>query len=223
MQLNSKELKMAGRISKQILLFVLLVPLALTALAQPEKYVAGTHYTVLNAPVKTNNPEKIEVIEAFWYGCAHCFRFEPLVENWHANAPDDVDFILLPAVWDPLMKVHAQAFYAAEAIGALDKLHTPIFNAINMERNRLQNEKQLTELVTKHGVSESEFLTAFNSFAVRTKVNQVDRKMKDYQIQSTPNMIVNGKYLVVNNQAVQSQQDMLDVVDFLVDRERRAR
>ncbi len=213
---------MVGRISKQILMFVLLAPLAFTAVAQPEKYVAGTHYTVLNTPVKTNDAQKIEVIEAFWYGCAHCFRFEPLVENWHANAPADVDFILLPAVWDPLMKVHAQAFYAAEAMGALDKLHTPIFNAINMERNRLQNEKQLTELVTKHGVSEADFLQAFNSFSVRTKVNQVDRKMKDYQIQSTPNMIVNGKYLVVNNQAVLTQQDMLDVVDFLVDRERLA-
>jgi len=211
---------MAGRISKQFLMFVLLAPLVFNAVAQPEKYVAGTHYAVLNAPVKTNDAERIEVIEAFWYGCAHCFRFEPLVENWHANARDDIDFILLPAVWDPLMKVHAQAFYAAEAMGALDKLHTPIFNAINMERNRLQNEKQLTELVTKHGVSEADFLQAFNSFSVRTKVNQIDRKMKDYQIQSTPNMIVNGKYLVVNNQAVLTQQDMLDVVDFLVDRER---
>lgn len=214
---------MGFRISKQIIMFVLLAPLAFTALAQPEKYVAGTHYTVLNTPVKTNDAEKIEVIEAFWYGCAHCFRFEPLVENWHAKAPADVDFIQLPAVWDPLMKVHAQAFYAAEAMGALDKLHTPIFNAINMERNRLQNEKQLTELVTKQGVSEADFLQAFNSFSVRTKVNQVERKMKDYQIQSTPNMIVNGKYLVVNNQSVMTQQDMLDVVDFLVDKERLAK
>jgi len=47
--------------------------------------------------------------------------------------------------------------------------------------------------------------------------------MKDYQIQSTPNMVVNGKYLVVNNQAVRTQQDMLDVVDFLVDRERASK
>jgi len=214
---------MVGRISKQIVMFVLLAPLAFAALAQPEKYVAGTHYTVLNTPVKTNDAAKFEVIEAFWYGCAHCFRFEPLIENWHANAPADVDFILLPAVWDPLMKIHAQAFYAAEAMGVLDKLHTPIFNAINMEGNRLQNERQLTALVTKHGISEADFLQAFNSFSVRTKVNQIDRKMKDYQIQSTPNMIVNGKYLVVNNQAVRTQQDMLDVVDFLVDRERAAK
>ncbi len=214
---------MVGRISKQILILALLAPLAFTALAQPEKYVAGSHYTILDTPVKTNDAGKIEVVEAFWYGCAHCFRFEPLIENWHAQAPADVDFIQLPAVWNPLMKVHAQAFYAAEAMGALDKLHTPIFNAINMERNRLQNEKELTELVTKHGVSEADFMQAFNSFSVRTKVNQVERKMKDYQIQSTPNMIVNGKYLVVNNQSVLTQQDMLDVVDFLVDKERLAK
>ena len=214
---------MIARISKQILALVLLAPLAFTAMAQPEKYVAGTHYTVLNTAVRTNDPAKIEVLEVFWYGCAHCFRFEPLVENWKGNLPDDVDFGLVPAVWDPLMKVHAQAFYAAEALGVLNKLHSPIYNAINVDRNRLQNERQLADLFAKHGVSEEEFSTAFNSFAVRTKTNQIDRKMRDYQIQSTPNLVVNGKYLVVNNQAVRTQQDMLDVADFLIEKERSAR
>jgi protein dithiol oxidoreductase (disulfide-forming) len=214
---------MIGRTVKQILALALLAPLAFGVLAQPEKFVAGTHYTELTNPSRTADPSKIEVLEVFWYGCAHCFRFEPLAENWKKNAPADVHFDYLPAVWDPLMKVHAQAFYAAEALGVLDKVHTPIFNAINMEGNRLINERQLATLFAKHGVSEADFGQAFNSFSVRTKVNQLDRKMRDYQIQSTPNMVVNGKYLVANNNAVRTQQEMLEVVDFLVAKERAAR
>jgi thiol:disulfide interchange protein DsbA len=43
--------------------------------------------------------------------------------------------------------------------------------------------------------------------------------MQDYQIRSTPNMIVNGKYLVTTGQNVQTQEEMLEVVEFLVEKE----
>src|SRR5690606_24181144 len=131
---------------KQFLAVLILAPLAFSAFAQPARYVAGTHYVELDAPVPTVNPDKIEVVEVFWYGCGHCFRFEPLIEDWVANKPADVDFVRFPAMWNDLMKVHAQAFYTAEALGKGEELHTPIFNAINLEGNRLQNERQISDL-----------------------------------------------------------------------------
>ncbi len=209
-----------NKLIKQLLVVLLLSPLAFSALAQPEKYVAGTHYTVLPAQVKTNDPSKIEVVEVFWYGCAHCFRFEPLIEDWEANLQADVDFVRFPGMWNELMKVHAQAFYAAEALDKVDVLHNPLFNAINVEGNRLQNEQQISALFAKHGVSADDFSKAFNSFSVRTKVNQAEAKMREYQVRSTPNMVVNGKYLISTGDAVRTQQEMLEVVNFLVNKER---
>ena len=204
----------------QLLAVLALLPLAVSSFAQVEKYLAGTHYTELKAPVNTKDSSKVEVIEAFWYGCSHCFRFEPLIENWEANAAADVDFKRFPAMWNGLMKIHAQVYYAAEALDALDALHEPVFNAINLEGNRLQNERQIGELFAKHGISQSDFESAFNSFSVRTKVNQAEKRMKDYEIRSTPNMIVNGKYLITTGENVQTQAEMLKVVDFLVEKER---
>jgi len=200
-------------------------PIALTtagsANAQPEMYVAGSHYTVLDTPVRTSNADRIEVIEVFWYGCNHCFRFQPLIDNWHANMADDVDFVQLPAIWNSLMQVHAQAYYTAKQLDVVDSMHTAIFDAIQIRGNRLQNERQLATLFAERGgVDEEAFSAAFNSFSVRTQVNQAERRMGAYQIRSTPNMIVNGKYLIVNNDAVRTQQDMLAVVDYLVERER---
>jgi len=182
--------------------------------------VAGTHYTELRAPVNTKDSSKVEVIEAFWYGCSHCFRFEPLIANWEANAAADVDFKRFPAMWNGLMKIHAQVYYTAEALDALDALHEPVFAAINLEGNRLQNERQIGELFAKHGISPSDFESAFNSFSVRTKVNQAEKRMQDYEIRSTPNMIVNGKYLITTGENVQTQAEMLKIVDFLVEKER---
>lgn len=196
---------------------------AMTLQAQPALYVAGTHYEELPAPVRTNNPDKIEVLEVFWYGCGHCFRFQPLVDDWAHNAPEDIDYLRFPAIWNELMKIHAQAYYTAESLNVVDQVHGPIFDAINLQNNRLQNERQLATLFARFGVSEEDFSRAFNSFPVRTKVNQAEQKMTAYQIRSTPNVIVNGKYLVTTNDAVRTQQDMLAIVDFLVAQERAAR
>ena len=205
----------------QVLTFVLLMPLAFSSFAQIERFVAGTHYTELAAPANTNDSSKIEVLEVFWYGCSHCFRFEPLIANWEATMPADVDFGRFPAMWNGLMEVHAQVYYTAEAMDALDVVHEHVFNAINIEGNRLQNEGQIGALFAKYGINEDEFAKSFNSFSVRTKVNQAKQRMQAYEIRSTPNMIVNGKYLVATSQSVLTQADMLEVVDFLVEKERQ--
>ncbi|MGY8786502.1 MAG: thiol:disulfide interchange protein DsbA/DsbL [Pseudomonadales bacterium] len=207
--------------SIQVLTFVLLMPLAFSSFAQIERFVAGTHYTELAAPANTNDSSKIEVLEVFWYGCSHCFRFEPLIANWEATMPADVDFGRFPAMWNGLMEVHAQVYYTAEAMDALDVVHEHVFNAINIEGNRLQNEGQIGALFAKYGINEDEFAKSFNSFSVRTKVNQAKQRMQAYEIRSTPNMIVNGKYLVATSQSVLTQADMLEVVDFLVEKERQ--
>ncbi len=205
-----------------ILTLILLLPIANAGYGQVERFVDGTHYVTLEVPVNTRDSAKIEVIEAFWYGCSHCFRFEPLVEDWKAKAPADVDFLRFPAMWNGLMKIHAQIYYTAEALDVVDVVHEPVFNAINLEGNRLQNERQIAALFASHGIDGEEFSRAFNSFGVRTRVNQAESRMQDYRIQSTPNVIVNGKYLIATGPDVPTQQMMLEIVDFLVDKERAA-
>jgi thiol:disulfide interchange protein DsbA len=199
--------------------FLLLLPLTTVSFGQIERYVEGTHYVALDNPVNTGDDSKVEVLEAFWYGCSHCFRFEPLVEAYAESAPDYVDFGRFPAMWNALMKIHAQVYYTAEALDALDVLHEPVFNAINLQGNRLQNERQIGALFAEHGIAQSDFEAAFNSFSVRTKVNQAEKRMRDYQIRSTPNMIVNGKYLITTGESVRTQEEMLEVVNFLVEKE----
>jgi thiol:disulfide interchange protein DsbA len=214
---------MIKTILKYVTAAALLCWVSIFAQAQPALYVAGTHFEELPAAVRTNNPDKIEVLEVFWYGCGHCFRFQPLVDDWAHNAPDDVEYLRFPAIWNELMKIHAQAFYTAESLNVVDSVHGPMFDAINLQNNRLQNEQQLATMFARFGVGEEDFSRAFNSFPVRTKVNQAEQRMSEYQIRSTPNVIVDGKYLVTTNDAVRTQQDMLAIVDFLVARERTAR
>ena len=123
------ETQLFKKISQTTLLIVFLIYGALSH-AQIERFVAGTHYQEIANPVNTKDSSKVEVIEAFWYGCSHCFRFEPLIADWEVNKPDDVDFVRFPALWNGLMKVHAQVYYAAEALNSVNVLHEHIFNCL---------------------------------------------------------------------------------------------
>jgi thiol:disulfide interchange protein DsbA len=172
-------------------------------------FVEGTHYERLPEPVRTADPARIEVVELFWYGCSHCFQFEPLLAKWEPALAKDVDFHRSPAMWNKLMAVHAQAFYAAEALGVLNKLNQPLFEALNVQRKRL----------VANGVTDADFRKAFNSFGVHSKVKQADARQRSYKTTGTPEMIVNGKFRV-SARLAGSPESMLKVVDFLIAKER---
>ncbi len=205
-------------------LITMMFPLLACAEEQPvaESYQAGKHYMVLPQPVRTRDAAKIEVVEVFWYGCPHCYHFEPLAEAWKKNAGEDVDFWQSPAMWNANMEVHAQAFYAAKALKVLDKLHEPLFTALVVERKKLDNADQLAELFAQYGVARDDFDKAFNSFAVKSQVKQANARARSYQITGTPELIVNGKYRV-SGRSAGSQDAMFKVVDFLIAKERAAK
>ncbi len=200
--------------SMQLLAVALLAMLSTSALAQMERYVAGTHYRELETPLRTADTDRVEVIELFWYGCPGCYAFEPHVAAWESRQPDSIDHKRLPAAWNPITRLHAQAYYTAEVLGVLDAVHNPFFDAYHVQRNRLQNEVVIREFFESCGISQQDFDRIFNSFAVRTRLNQAERQMRDYGDPETPSIYVNGKYVVTLTDA--GFQHMLDVVDYLV-------
>ena len=96
------------RLLKSMLCAVALM--ATTAFAQ-EAYVAGVNYDVIEKPLRTRDASKIEVEEVFWYGCGHCYHFDPLVQKWKKTIQDDVDFHYTPAMWRENMVTHAKVLY----------------------------------------------------------------------------------------------------------------
>ncbi len=206
--------------TKTLFALVLLFSGAALVSAQPALYLEGTHYETLNEPVRTVDPNRIEVTEIFWYGCSHCYAFEPLLESWAEKLPSDVAFVRSPGMWNDLMKVHAQMYYAALELNVLDKTHSVVFNEIHQKGNYLQTEDEIRTVFVAQGVDPAEFDMAWKSFTVTSAVRQADTRMRAYGVRGVPNLIVNGKYRVTNNEAVTSQVDMLKVVDFLIAKER---
>ena len=99
-----------------------------------------------------------------------------------------------------------------------EQIHEPLFKYIHVQKKLPRTEAEIRQFFVEHGVKGESFDEAFRSFAVETKVRRAAELTQRYGITGVPSLIVNGRYRV-DSQAVSSQREMLDVVDFLVSRE----
>ena len=200
--------------------FFLITSLAITsysATAQ-ENWEVGTHYTVISPAVRVGASDEVIVTEFFWYGCGHCYTFEPMLETWKKTLPEGARFQPSPAVWNDTMKLHAKAYFVADTLGVIDVMHSAIFKAMHVDRNRLGSVSAVRDLFVANGVSGPDFDKAFNAFGVNSLVNQAEARARSAKISGTPSVMVNGKYLVEARKAG-SQANMLKIADFLVQKE----
>jgi protein dithiol oxidoreductase (disulfide-forming) len=159
---------------------------------------------------------KIEVLEFFWYGCVHCYNLEPSVEKWEKTLPKDVLFRRVPAVFNDRWAIDAAIFYTFEAMGILDKVHRPFFDAIHRDRLRTDSKEALEAWLQKQNVDVKKFNETMKSFGVQSKTRRAAQLTALYKIDGTPAMAVNGRYTVSTEQG-RTQQGMFDTVNYLAD------
>jgi thiol:disulfide interchange protein DsbA len=190
--------------------------LAFSGLCFAEENSKG--YEALKAPQPTQHADKVEVIEFFWYGCPHCYQFEPTLARWLKTKPANVEFIRQPAAFNELRGKHAKAYFVAEALGVGDKVHDDFFDEIQNKQNKLDTEEALGKFFVAHGVTEAQFKDAFNSFAVDAKTRQASVISARYGLTGVPAIVINGKYLV-NATLGGTHEKMLDAMNTLIAQE----
>jgi len=196
-----------------------LVAAPLIAVAQGAK----PQYTELNPPQPTNTDgKKVDVVEFFWYGCPHCYNLEPLLETWTKKLPPDVQFRRIPAVFNERWGHDAAIYYTFEALGVLDKLHRPFFDAIHRDHLRTDDPQAMTEWLSRQGVEPKKFFDTMKSFGVQSKTRRAAQLSVAYKIDGTPAMAVQGRYTVSADQGG-SREGMLDTVSYLVNMVRKAK
>ena len=203
-------------IKKSLLVFSVLFLVAGTACAA--SYEEGKHYKRVDQPRTIDDGDKVEVLEFFWYGCPHCYSFEPHLNKWKNAKPDNVEFVRIPATFQPLWMLHARAYYALQMLGAGDKIHPKFFSEIHNNKNYLKTVDALSKFVEQHGVNRSEFVDAMNSFAVETQVRKAQKLVNDYNLSGVPSITVNGKYLISASMAG-SYDNMIKIMNYLIEKE----
>jgi thiol:disulfide interchange protein DsbA len=195
------------------------------AASQEWKFEEGTHYTRMVPTQPTvGGADKIEVAEVFWYGCNHCYDFETYVNRWLENKPANVRFVRIPAVWNPLVKMHAQLYYTEEVLVKNGKIANPdqfraaVFAEYHRRGNRMASDSAIQAVFERHGVSADDFSSTWGSFEVAQKLRVAQDLARRYSIASVPTIIVNGKY---RTGAVEAggYPSLMELIDELIARE----
>lgn len=206
---------------KYLSIFLILFGLQHGAVAQaPVKVEEGFDYRVLTIAQPIDTKGKVEVIEFFWYGCPHCYEFEPELKGWIKRQNKDVVFKKVPIAFREELMPHSQLFYALESMGKGDALNDKIMFAMHRENKRLLNENEIADWVAAQGVDRNAFLAAYRSFAVLSKARAANQLGNSYRIDGVPTVAVQGKY-ITSPSIAGTRAKAVNVMDFLVSKVRK--
>ncbi len=181
------------------------------------EYKLGRDYRLVDSPLPVKRDGVVEVTESFWYGCAHCYSFEPAINNWKSKLSDDVKFSKMPITWGGIHQLHASLYYTIEALKLDPSTHSAVFVTIHKEGNFLQNPKAIQKFLSNFGVAPEVTSSYLNSFGVKQKVNKGIKYARQLKVASVPMVIVDGTYVI---ESKRSFEEMLKVVDHVIELQR---
>jgi thiol:disulfide interchange protein DsbA len=153
--------------------------------------------------ITNENPNKIEVIELFWYGCGHCHHMETPLNAWIKKLPADVSFKRVPGLpnqsWAPM----AKTYYALETLGLLEKLHAPLFEAIHKQKvlNPTDEKAAIDWVIKQSGLDKIKVEDAFNSFSTNANLKRAANIFRASGATGVPSLVINGQFITSGTMA----------------------
>ncbi len=184
----------------------------------------GKDYVKLSTPATVTLPspdKKVEVVEFFWYGCPHCYAFEPILESWVKKLPADVAFRQVPVGFMAAHQFHQKLFYALEETGQLATMHRKVFNAIHQGGKRMSSESEVVAFVSGNGGDGAKLAEAMKGFGVNTKANRAKQLADAYKIDGVPALGINGRFYT-SGALAGNHERATQVADFLIQASRKA-
>lgn len=139
--------------------------------------------------------KRIEVIDFFFYACPYCNELRPALERWRKSLGDDVVFRRVPAVrrdiWTPL----ARTYFTLEALNEVERLHEEVYKSYHDEKLHMSKPDVMADWAASRGIDRARWLEIYQSELTTRKVEEARRLTDAYDIQGTPSIVVNGRYL----------------------------
>ncbi len=192
--------------------------------AKPEApaWEAGTNYFTIEPAQPTASGDRVEVLEVFSYACSHCANFQPQAERLKAELPKYASFDYMPAIFNAQWEPYARAYYTAQSLGVLDKTHQALFDALHRDHQPLRSIEDLAGFYAAHGVDRAKFLATSGSFEVQSKLQRANELVRNFGVDGTPSIVVNGKYRA-SAASAGNQDKLVELVQFLVEKEHAAK
>lgn len=193
---------------------------AQVALAQ-DQYQEGVHYFKIDQPPAQSAAGEVLVTEVFSYGCSHCNTFEPYMQAWLKSKPEYVNIERLPVSFGrKAWEIMARGYVTAEVMGIAEESHPAMMDAVWKNGKQFRSPEDLAVFYAQFGVSEADFVSNYNSFAVDSIMRKGQRDVGLFGITGTPTLVVDRQYRIQGNKDVPGFEDMISVANYLIEMER---
>lgn len=184
------------------------------------EFVEGEHYQIVDNPRRIRS-DKIEVMEFFSYACIHCYNFDPDLTDWVEAQGERINFVRMPAVANEYWRLLGRHYFTLEALNEVESQHMHFFREIHDGRKTFPTPDALAASYASSEPARAAYLQAFNSTEVTSNLTRADQMARRLKIASVPTVVIQGKYIVRTTREIGPKR-MLDVMDFLVEKERQA-
>ena len=184
------------------------------AAAQEIRARQNIEYRLIPAqPVETG--ERIEVIDFFWYGCPYCNELQPALEDWIKRKPDDVAVRRIPVILKDSWAPHARIYYTLELLGEVERLHLAVYHGYHVEQLSMSKPDVMEQWAAKNGIERRRWTDAYYSPEVDARIARAFQATKRYNVQGTPSVVVDGRYLT-SSSMTPAVRGVIPVVEDLV-------
>jgi thiol:disulfide interchange protein DsbA len=183
--------------------------------------VEGVDYVLIPSQPSAS-PDRVEVIEFFYYGCESCNRLEPHLQSWLKTLSPDILFRRIPALrrtaWVPLTRV----YFALEQLGEIDRMHTAVYRAVHEDGINLGVSSEFFQWAQKNGINRNKVEQVLDSDSVIAKVQYARDATVAYAISATPSFVVDGRYLTSPGM-LRNSDGLFQTLDILIEKVRLTR
>lgn len=190
-----------------------------------EKFVEGVDYeTMTNEPSSyaQKQNKKIQVVEAFWYGCPHCYIFDEYLSKWEKKNDEDLEFVNMPVVFNKPWLLHARVFYTFKEMDNYSELHKNFFYAFHEQQRKFNTMDSIMNFFESQNVDIEQAKKILLSEKVSKKVQEANYMLETYKIGSVPAIIINNKYKISGSMA-KTYDRMIEISEYIIDLERKNR
>lgn len=188
-----------------------------TFYVQAREYKPGVDYEIK----ETTLTEKPEIREFFSFFCPHCYEVEQMFTPLNKEFVNKAEVVYNP-VWQiggELGKRTQSAYAVAKKLGKENEIRALLFKRIKQTEGHLQANDDFAYIFDIVGVNAKSYRDELKTAEVKTLISNYNQKIADYGLNSVPQIIVNGKYLI-NLSNVQDQNDYKNLVSYLLSKDR---
>ena len=177
---------------------------------------------VLNGLKQVTPIAREGIYNFFSYACGHCNRFHLEIEKLRqALKAKGQELIDVPVMLDPSHVILSQTYFAFERLDRLKDLHEEFWHWLLFAEHKWTTtedvNKDIIAWVKDKGIAEETWVTALHHKDTLAKVEWAQKLAADYQLDGTPAIGVNGKYLTSPSMAG-SNEKCIELVLELADK-----